>query len=280
MENFEPKSDITVEVTEFQPPSLSLESTVYQSKNWMEVVTTTNKHSNNISRYRKIGSNCFLDCSTGEVREYNSYQNTSADYSKFKRNYDELRRILSANITGNGSEYHVVLTVRPELNTSLTDVYKYFTAFRKRIQYYYSDIEYIAIAEPHENGKYHLHVVLLLSATQHDAFNDKTIAHLWEVGFSKVGGIKNADKIINYLCSSKKRERWAKFYKPHRRLFRCSKGVIRPQPTHMTREEVNNYAKAESLYPTAASRYVVKRVLEKGESQILNIVTREQFRRR
>ena len=277
--NIRDKRDITTVQVDFCEPDPKSESTVYPSENWVEVVTTTRREGNNIAKYRRISGDRFVDSSTGEVREYQRNLGEPVDASKFKRNFDELRRTICSNVRGKGAELHITLTVRPELSADFEAIYNYFTGFRKKLQYHYPDFEYIAIAEPHETGRYHLHVVLVSHGDIPVFLSNSEIAKMWDAGFTRTTRITDSDKIAGYFCSMEKRKAWAEFYCPRRRLFRCSKGIVRPKPLRMTGEEVSNYVKEEGLCPARAYRYVVKKTQADGSTQTVNVVTREQFRR-
>ena len=279
MANIRDKPNISTEQLDFHMPDPNLVSTVYASENWIEVITATRKQNNAISMYRRLDGNHFLDGTTGEIRDYQKSPDKPPDASKFKPSFDELRRAICANVRGHGSELHVTLTVQNSLPADLETLYGYFTAFRKKLQYRYPGFEYIAIAEPHETGRYHLHVILVSSGGASAFLENDEIANLWNVGFTKTTYITNPEKIAGYFCSADKRKRWAEFYRPHRRLFRCSKGIVRPKPIRMMRREVNDYVREEGLHPSSDSCYAVKMSNPDGTTQTLNVITREQFRR-
>lgn len=85
--------------------------------------------------------------------------------------------------------------------------------------------------------------------------------------------------MANYFCSIRKQRQWAEHYRPHHRLFRCSKGIIRPQKRNMTREEVSEYAEEEGFQFVSGRTYQISQGDMEEGMHTVNIVTKEQFRR-
>lgn len=277
--NTQPKQ-ICIEKVGFSPPKPTATSTVYQAKNFLEVVTFRALQEN-LSRYRRIDKTTYLDCSTGELKTYRRKERSSTDQAtKCKRSYVVLRRILLANFTASKSELHIVLTVKPQRGADLPSLNQYFRKFWKRFHYYYPTCEYIAIAEPHQTGRFHFHLLLLdISGRQLIVPNEK-VQNLWQIGFTQTERIRNVDKLVSYLCSANKRSLWVAFYQPGQRLFRCSKNIARPVAKKMSRKEVDAYAEREGFECVTGYSYAVCQEGGEGPGRTLNVITHEQFRRR
>ena len=103
-DSFYKQKQICIEEVGFSPPKPTATSTVYQSKNFLEVVTFRALQEN-LSRYRRIDKTTYLDRSTGELKTYRRKERSSTDQAaKCKRSYVVLRRILLANFTASRSE--------------------------------------------------------------------------------------------------------------------------------------------------------------------------------
>lgn len=267
-----------VEQTNYAQPAPSQCCTVYEAESFMEVVASVYT-SSNLQQYRRVDKRHFVDTRTGELREYQRQERPPDDLSFYSRSFSELRRIIFANFTGSGAERHVTLTVAPSLNATLSDVQEYFRKFIKKLQYHYPICEYLTIAEPHKSGRYHLHVLLLNTSGSSLYISNETIQQWWRTGRTYTCKVRTSEIMANYFCSIKKQRQWAEHYRPHHRLFRCSKGIIRPQKRNMTRKEVSEYAEEEGFQFVSGWTYQISQGDMEEGMHTVNIVTKEQFRR-
>ncbi len=266
---------IVRESIEYRAPPLSCQSTVYLSENLVDVTTTANRTSR-ISCYRRLSANTYLNTSTGEVSAYSHKPPGPMDASQFKRAFDQLRRTIYANISGNGTEKHIVLTLSSDNPSELEDVYTYFGSFWKKLKYRYPGFRYIAVAEPNSTGgRYHLHLLLICDIPVQ--LDKDEICRLWGKGYVYIAPITSTDRIAAYFYVKDKRARWAAFYHPRKRLFRCSRGIIRPKASIMTREEVNTYVQQRNLRLSSASCHRICQKSADGSERVLNVITYEQF---
>lgn len=267
-----------VEQTNYVPPAASQCCTVYEAKNFMEVVASACT-SNNLQQYRRVDKRHFIDICTGELREYQRQERPPDDLSFYSRSFSELKRLILANFTGSNAERHIVLTVSPELNATPSDLQEYFRKFIKKLRYHYPMCEYLTIVEPHQSGRYHLHVLLLNPSGSSLYISSEKIRKWWGIGRIYTCKVRESEVMANYFCSHKKQQRWAESYYPHHRLFRCSKGIIRPQKRKMTGEEIKLYAEKEGFHFDFGRTYQISQGDTEENMHTVNIVTKEQFRR-
>ena len=259
------------------PPSSGV-STVYETGNSMEVITVQSPQGN-LSNYRRISGNAYVDTSTGKLKSYHPRNRSTEDYAQFNRSFTELRRTILTNFAGSRAELHVTLTISPELDADLASAHRFFRSYWKRLHYHYPTCEYVAIAEPHQTGRFHFHLLLLNVSGESLFIPNEEIQQLWRVGFTKAIRIDDVDRLASYFCSAEKRKRWATFYHPGQRLFRCSKGIARPSKMKMTREEVDAYVQREGYRRVSGYSCAIRQETGDGTERTLNVIVHERFRR-
>lgn len=267
-----------VEQTNFAQPAPLQRCTVYESESFMEVVASACTP-NNLQQYRRVDKKHFVDARTGELKEYQQQERPPDDLSFYSRSFNELRRIIFANFAGSKAERHVTLTVATGLSATLPDLQEYFRKFFKKFHYHYPTYEYLTIAEPHQNGRYHLHVLLLNTSGSSLCISNEKIQQWWSIGRTYVCKVREPPIMANYFCSVDKQRRWAEHYCPNHRLFRCSKGISRLQKRSMTRKEVSEYVGEKGFQFVFGRTYQISQSGAEGDMQTVNIVTKEQFRR-
>ena len=271
---FEPKPKTEIQFIGYSPPLPTDDSTVYVSEKCLEVVSSRHRQ-NNLSAYRRVDKYHFVDQCTGELRDYRPKEHSEQDTpSHSYHGFNELRRTILANFTGSERELHLVLTAAPEHSADLAELQQTFRRFWKRFSYRYPLIEYLSIAEPHETGRFHFHV-LVTAPSQSKLY----IQQLWQVGYTKVTRTVSGDRLSAYFCSAKKKERWGKFYRPGQRLFRCSKGIIRPQRKKLKREEVDTIVEQGGFRWVSGKTYTVSCDYGDGNKHFTNVITKEQYQR-
>ncbi|MBD5084167.1 MAG: hypothetical protein HDT33_03640 [Clostridiales bacterium] len=267
-----------IEQTNFVQPTPLQRCTVYEAETFMEAVASACTP-NNLQQYRRVDKRHYVDTRTGELKEYQKQERPPDDLSFYSRSFNELRRIIFANFTGSSAECHVTLTVAPGLSATLSDLQEYFRKFFKKFHYHYPICEYLTIAEPHQNGRYHLHVLLLNTSGNSLCISNEKIQQWWRMGQTYICKVRKPEVMANYFCSVKKQRRWAEHYYPNHRLFRCSNGISRLQKRKMTRKEVSEYAEEKGFHFVSGRTYQISQGDTEGGVQTVNVVTRERFRR-
>lgn len=197
-----------------KPQSINNNATVKVTKmNHHIEVIYVNRKSETLLNYIKIDKETYaiVDRQTGEIidtKEYNINKNRAQNISGLKQTMKHIRALINNNFTGANNELFITLTYRQTDGKPMTDVNKVsidFQQFIKRIRRKYSDLEYIAVLEPQENGAWHWH--LLAKFTNWSANkqikieNNAIIEPLWGHGFTNTKAIKKVDNIGAYLSA-------------------------------------------------------------------------------
>lgn len=252
-------------------------------------VETMDKPPKNLNRYRKLNKDQYIDTETGEMLDY-KHNNRSKSRS-LNDTFDRLRRIINANFEGEPSEVHIVLTYAA-LMTDTNQMYLDFKRFWQRFSYRYPNCQYIVVTEPQERGSWHFH--LLVKSTDRPFFfiPHSKLMDLWGHGFTWISNLAGDDNIGLYFVarlkdideneslqdenrpkSIKKGARLA-LYPPNMKIYRCSTGIIRPQPTMMTYSSVKELVINHKPCFSNTIRIISRD--ENGEKE-LNAITYEHF---
>lgn len=267
-----------VEQTNFVQPAPLQRCTVYEAETFMEVVASACTPSN-LQQYRRVDKKHYVDIRTGELKEYQQQERPPGNLSFYSRGFNELRRIIFANFTGSSAERHVTLTVMPELDASLPMLQEYFRKFIKKLHYHYPTCAYLTIAEPHHDGRYHFHVLLLNTSGSLLCISNEKIQQWWSMGRTYVCKVRKPEIMAGYFCSIDKQRRWAEYYCPNHRLFRCSRGIRRPHKRNMIRKDVSEYVEEKGFHFVSGRTYQICQGDTEEGMQTVNVVTKEQFRR-
>lgn len=205
---------------------------------------------NNLSKFRKISSDQYLNLETGELIHFQSKMGRNdAENSSFRRNwnraFERLRRIINNNFVGNPNELHLILTYGNEYH--MTDRGKAaddFKKFWKRLIYYYGFMDYIVMYEPNEQGIWHIHVLVKKSAVKILFLDNQSVQDIWALGFTKVRRTSGNDNIGAYFTillrgsddNSKKASR-IQYYEKHKKLYTKSRGILVPPIYRMTYQD-------------------------------------------
>ena len=123
---------------------------------------------------------------------------------------------------------HVTLTYSvPQYDDK--EVYHDFKIFWQKFKYYYPDIGYISVLEPHRSGAWHIHL-LLKDVTNKEIFvSYKDIRSYWNHGFCYISKMKSNEDYGWYFKKKIKADNpLLKYYKENVRYFRYSKNMSKP----------------------------------------------------
>lgn len=275
-------------------PNLNTMSTVYQTGNITEIITSDRSPPNSLSTYRKVDNNYYLNTATGELLEYKHSNSRGNSIYGLKKSFANLRRLLNNNLIGNHSELFVTLTYN-EYMSDTKQLYNDFKKFWLKLKYHHPYIEYINVCEPQSSGSWHCHTFLIRKDRQKLYIPHDELSKHWGHGFVFVERIKNCDNIgayfsarftnldINENCSDvtvdKKIEKGKrlKYYPPHFRFYRCSKGIKRPVPVKMPYQDTLTLT-ANSI-PSYSYTNNICLVDDDGEVKTINYITYEQFKK-
>lgn len=259
----------------------------------------------------KLNANEYVDLRTGEVKEFQHTASRAEDKASVAQSLRNLRDIVNSNLNAPETALWVTLTYRENMRDPRR-LYEDFHAFIKRFRRYLRKrgrplVEYIAAAEPQGRGAWHLHCLFLFP--EKAPFIPNThMAKLWGHGFTKTNSLKGVDNPGLYLTaylgdmelteaamSGTTRGRLGEvetedeqghkvkkavikgarlhLYPPGFNLYRCSRGVKRPQVMQMTEWE------AQRIIGTAPLTYEKTIAVTDSEGQTLNVINYRQYNR-
>lgn len=189
-----------------------------------------------------ISGKRYVNLETGEIHDMDTSNSSRLDNLKStKQTMKKLRRLVAHNFSGGGdNQLWLTFTYREHVIDPV-QVYKDFKAFMRRLRSKYGHVEYIAVIEPQESGRWHLHV-LMKNETTLSIPND-VVATMWGKGFTKTKRLRRADKVGNYLIAylsnlqigdkdsqSKATVKGARLYMYPKgiRIYRTSRGIEKP----------------------------------------------------
>lgn len=226
---------------------------------------------------QKLNADEYLDFRTGAVERFQHATNRAEDKASVSQSLRKLRDLVNANLKSPETALWATLTYRENMTNS-TQLYEDYRRFWQRLKYYlskhgYPSAEYVIAAEPQGRGAWHLHC-LLLFPDKAPFIANADMARLWGHGFTKTKSLKGIDNPGLYLTAylgdmelteaisagvihvgrlaevEAKDEQGQKqkkavikgarlhLYPPGFNLYRCSRGVKRPEVQKMTEREV------------------------------------------
>jgi len=226
------------------------------------------------SPIRKIDKDHGVNIRTGELVEFQHNTSRGTNRNSVARSLGRLRAILNANLTEPSNALWVTLTYAENMRDEKR-LYADYHAFWKRFRRYLKNhghppAEYIIAAEPQKRGAWHLHCIILF--TDREKFNkypfipNSDIAKIWGHGFTKVQSLKGVGNPGLYLTAylgnmelseavsagqfkagqlaeSKDKSKAVikgarlNLYPPGFNLYRCSRGIKRPEVWQTTERE-------------------------------------------
>lgn len=254
---------------------------------------------------QKIDKDHGVDLRTGEVVEYKHTVNRAESTANVAKSLRDLRDIINANLEDPERALWVTLTYRENM-TDPARLYEDFRRFWQRFKYYlnkqnHPPAEYIAAAEPQKRGAWHLHLLLLFQE-KIPFIPNSDMAEIWSWGFSKTKSLKGVANPGLYLTAylgnmelteaieagqfkagrlseSKDRSKAVikgarlHLYPPGFNLYRCSRGVKRPEVREMTEGEAREIIGAAPL----TYEKTIAILDEAGEAR--NIINYRQYNR-
>lgn len=260
---------------------------------------------------QKLNADKYLDLRTGAIELFQHATSRAEDKASVAQSLRNLRDIINANLIDPATVLWVTLTYKANMRDTQR-LYEDFHAFVKRLRRYlkkqgHPACEYIAAAEPQGRGAWHLHV-LLLFPEKAPFIPNVHMAKLWGHGFTKTKSLQGVDNPGLYLTaylgdmelteavtSGTQRGRLGEveaedeqghrqkktvikgarlhLYPPGFNLYRCSRGVKRPEVLHMTERE------AQKIIGTAPLTYEKTIAVTDSEGQTLNIINYRQYNR-
>ena len=194
------------------------------------------KMSGFVMRYRKLSQNKMVDIMTGEIIEVENSKNRGEQLWSLGSSIRRLRMIINANFFGEPNELFITMTYAENMQ-DIKRLYRDFKNFYDRLKRRYKEykFEYINAIEPQLRGAWHIHLLLKAMNVQYLYIPNDEIAELWRYGFTKTKRIENVDNIgaylSAYLTNLEDGGKGARLYlyPPGMNLYRCSRGIKRPE---------------------------------------------------
>jgi hypothetical protein len=231
-----------------------------------------------VDKYRKLDKNRMVDIETGEIIDVKHAKTRAEQTESLRRSIRNLRMVINANFFGESNELFITLTYAENMQ-DLKKLYRDFEVFYKRLKRKYKGygFEYIAVPEPQLRGSWHLHVLLKAMDKEYLYIpNNEVIAELWGQGFTKTERLKEVDNVGAYVSSYltnlydedtgvKSKGARLYLYPTGMRLYRCSRGIKKP-------ETVEGYLKIDDKYKVYERQFDII----KGD-EVVNKVTIKQY---
>ena len=264
------------------------------------------------SPIQKIDKDHGIDKRTGELVEYQHNTSRAGDKASVAQSLKKLRDIINANLTDPKKALWVTLTYAENM-TDTKRLYADYHAFWKRFRRYlekhgHPPTEGIVACEPQGRGAWHLHCLYLFPCKA-PYIPNADMAWLWGWGYTKTKGLKGVDNIGLYLTAymadmelteaisagtfnagrlteaetedeqgQKQKKAIIKgarlhLYPPGFNLYRCSRGVKRPEVQYMTEGEAQKIVKGAPL------TYEKTIAVTDSAGQTVNVINYRQYTR-
>lgn len=257
----------------------------------------------------KLDKDNYVDNRTGEIKECCHSDNRADGVENVEKSLAKLRDVINTNVVDTARCRWLTLTYAENMQDETKLRYD-FGHFNTRCRSAFGRYEYIAVAEPQGRGAWHLHIILIFPC--HAPYMENALVRkLWGHGFVSVRKLDDVDNVGAYLTAylgdmevgeyqrlypdvealgeikeittadadgkvqSKRYIKGARLplYPTGFHLFRCSRGIKRPQKEYM------QYNKARTLLGDAALTYKRNTQLTDEDGSYNNIISREIYNR-
>lgn len=188
---------------------------------------------------------------------------------------DRLKDIINANVTDYNKNKCLFITLTYKKNmTDTKQLYLDTDKFIKKMRYYCKtnfgverQFEYINTVEPQERGAWHAHIIFIFKRATY--IENKKTAKMWGHGFTKTQKINHVENVGNYLASyltnlwdengeKNKKARRLSYYPRGLRIYRTSRGIVKPIVEILNPEQANKYALKNNYAPISTRACVLQ----------------------
>jgi len=228
-----------------------------------EVVWVKNK--NTKCYIKKLSDDEYLDLRNGQVYKCNKIENRSQNKHSVSQSLKRLRDYINTNVVNADNCRWITLTYADNMQDTkklYTDFKIFNKKMRKKLAIHY---EYIIACEPQKRGAWHIHMLMIFDDKAPYIDNNSILQKVWGYGFTKTKKLDDVDNIGAYLtaylgdmsldeyesdgsniCSISGKYLLKviediegikkayikgyrlKFYPPKFNLYRCSRGIKKP----------------------------------------------------
>ena len=232
------------------------------------IMIMSSDHWNKNAHIQKIDSERYILLNTGEIKEFNRWENRSEGTGSIRKSIQKLRDLINANAYIPENLLWVTLTYAENM-TDVKKLYNDGDKFNKRLKYYLKKVsidipEYIAVIEPQSRGAWHYHILFIWN---HKApfIDNSIISKIWGHGFCKTKAVNNVDNLgayfSAYLCNLPVEECENYDYK----------SVIEADIDENGNKEKKKFVKGSrlQLYPNGVNLYRTSRGIKKPDTEYL-----------
>jgi hypothetical protein len=270
---------------------------------------------------KKISKTEYEVLSTGEIKHFDQTLE-GKQITIIKKSMRRLEQLIKTNFDAVGNALNALFVTLTYEGANMTDtdrLYDDFDKFMKRLKYAMKGhkLDYIVVAEPHESGGWHMHMLLKSDQPKLWIDNNEQMQPLWGQGFTKTVRLKSDDVGCYYTAyfsnveapisfteadpdpeaeyaftkddETGKQKRFKKgdrlrFYPKHFKFYRASRGIERPLPEQKKYSEVpkdlGKPVRADTYEISKTyTKYDQETVMLKAENKVLNVVQREVFKK-
>lgn len=155
-------------------------------------------------KIQKLDKDHYVVIDTGEMKDFQHGCSRASNLQTVSHSLRNLRDILNTNVMQPEKCLWVTLTYAENMRDE-KQLYQDFRKFWMRFKTYllrsqFWPCEYIAAAEPQGRGAWHLHIVFIFESEVPFIPNAK-IAEIWKHGFTKTRALTNIDNVGLYLTA-------------------------------------------------------------------------------
>lgn len=181
----------------------------------------------------------------GSLKECSHERTPETIYKGLRSSLNKLGYIIDANFTDPSRCLFVTLTYKEKL-TDLEKLDNDWENFCKRFKRKWGKFKYIMVLEPQKRGAWHLHILMFFDEEAPDIENH-SLQKVWTHGFvfvQKVTQNKFRFYFTKKLKTLKKQleenDELLALFRRGMHIFRCSRGIKRPEREVMTNREAKN----------------------------------------
>lgn len=235
------------------------------------IVKNSLKQNHNISKFRRLNKDEFINIETGEIRRFN-IGNFKSEKS-IRRSMNKLRELIELNFTNTNFLFITLTTANLDGFNDIKIVKNHFKKFIRKLTAKYKDIAYVAKFEQHKNGNWHIHLIVkYLDNKPIFIDNDKIIKKIWGNNtYTELANKKDIEKVIAYMTKTTQLNNVPKDFE----LFTKSKN-LRVKREKMTFKEFKEKIQ-DNYYKISQKGIIVRHIIT---NKILNLHKKMIFKKK
>ena len=166
------------------------------------IVKNSLKQNYNISKFRRLNKDEFINLETGEVRKFNIGKFKSE--KSIRRSMNKLRELIELNFTDTNFLFITLTTANLKDFDNVKIAKKHFARFIRKLTTKYKDIAYVAKFEQHKNGNWHIHLLVKKINNKPIFIHNSVISKMWNNENTKTKSVnkKDIEKVIAYMTKT------------------------------------------------------------------------------